>query len=279
LKKAMARQRNRLVYLGLMGRAFRMRPGETRLANSVWAIGLFLLILAAWQFAVRAFQVPDIILPSPTDIAEYFVRRNRLFITHLWPTLIQTIWGFALAVAGGVVLAIIVSLTDFGRRAVMPLLVVAQIVPKIAVAPLFMLWFGLGDLSRVLIAFLVAFFPMVINTASGLSSVDEEVVLLGRAFARSQWKFFLKIQLPHALPYIFDGMKVSITLAIIGVIVAEFVSSQSGLGYLIMFGNGRLDTPMMMTAIMVLSAMGLALYGVVSLLGRVVVYWRNPNEV
>ena len=131
----------------------------------------------------RGFHIPDIILPTPTDIAHYFARRDQLFITHLWPTLIQTIWGFVLAVVGGVLLAIVVSLTEFGRRAVMPLLVVAQIVPKIAVAPLLMLWFGLGDLSRVLIAFLVAFFPMVINTASGLSSVDQEVVLLGRAFA------------------------------------------------------------------------------------------------
>jgi NitT/TauT family transport system permease protein len=160
----------------------------------------------------------------------------------------------------------------------MPLLVVAQIVPKIAIAPLFMLWFGLGDLSRVLIAFLVAFFPIVINTVSGLSSVDENVVLLGRAFARSRWKFFLKIQFPHALPYIFDGMKVAITLAIIGVIVAEFVSSQRGLGYLIMFGNGRLDTVMMMAAIVVLSVMGLALYGLIALLARVVVYWREGGR-
>jgi NitT/TauT family transport system permease protein len=175
-------------------------------------------------------------------------------------------------------LAILVSLTEFGRRAVMPLLVVAQIVPKIAVAPLLMLWFGLGDLSRVLIAFLVAFFPMVINTASGLGSVSQEVTLLGRAYARGPWQFFWKIQFPHALPYVFDGMKVSITLAVIGVIVAEFVSSQRGLGYLIMFANGRLDTVMMMTSIAVLSAIGLLLYAVIALVARVVVYWGASSE-
>jgi NitT/TauT family transport system permease protein len=267
------------VYLALMGRSLAARQGETRVRGALWAFGLFLFILVIWQFTVSFFRIPDIILPSPTDIAHYLIRRDSLFISHLWPTLLQTIWGFVLAVAGGIVLAVIVALTEFGRRAVMPLLVVAQIVPKIAVAPLLMLWFGLGDLSRVLIAFLVAFFPIVINTVSGLSSVDHNVVLLGRAFARSRWKFFLKIQLPHAVPYLFDGMKVSITLAIIGVIVAEFVSSQRGLGYLIMFGNGRLDTAMMMTAIVVLSLMGLALYGVIALFARMVVYWRNPNEV
>jgi NitT/TauT family transport system permease protein len=131
----------------------------------------------------------------------------------------------------------------------------------------------------VLIAFLIAFLPIVINTVSGLTSVSAEIVLLGRAFARSRWHFFWKIQLPHALPHIFDGMKISITLAIIGVIVAEFVSSQRGLGYLIMFANGRLDTVMMMASIAVLSVVGLALYAMIALVARVVVYWGAPNEV
>jgi NitT/TauT family transport system permease protein len=275
----MTRPHGKHVYFALMRRSLAPRQGETGVSSALWASALFLVILVIWQVTVKFFKIPDIILPSPTDIAYYLIRRDSLFISHLWPTLLQTIWGFMLAVAGGVVLAVIVALTEFGRRAVMPLLVVAQIVPKIAVAPLFMLWFGLGDLSRVLIAFLVAFFPIVINTVSGLNSVDHNLVLLGRAFARTRWKFFLKIQLPHAVPYLFDGMKVSITLAIIGVIVAEFVSSQHGLGYLIMFGNGRLDTEMMMSAIAVLSVMGLALYAVIALLARTLVYWRNLNEV
>ena len=275
----MARQRRRFVYLRLITRSLAPHPDETHLASTGWAVGLFVLLVVLWQLAVRALHIQDIILPAPTDIVHYLVRRHDLFLTHLGPTLLQTIWGFLLAVVGGVLLAIAVSLTEFGRRAVMPLLVVAQIVPKIAVAPLLMLWFGLGDLSRVLIAFLVAFFPMVINTASGLDSVDREVALLGRAFARNRWAFFRKIQFPHALPYIFDGMKVSVTLAIIGVIVAEFVSSQRGLGYLIMFANGRLDTVMMMAAIVVLSVIGLALYGIVALLARVVVYWGAGKEV
>jgi NitT/TauT family transport system permease protein len=268
----------KFIYLRLMSRSLAPQRGESWFANVVWALGLFGVVLVGWQLAVRLLRIPDILLPSPTDIGEYLIRRDQLFVKHLWPTLLQTIEGFLLAVVGGVALAVVVSLTAFGRRAVMPLLVVAQIVPKIAVAPLFMLWFGLGDLSRVLIAFTVAFFPMVINTASGLNSVGRDVQLLGRAFARSRWALFAKIQFPHALPYIFDAMKVSITLAIIGVIVAEFVSSQRGLGYLIMFANGQLDTTMMMTAIVVLSAMGLALYAVIAVLARVFVYWRIPNE-
>ena len=274
----MPNRSSRAVYLKLMARALTMRRSEGAWIGSFWALGLFCLLLLAWQAAVLVLAIPEIILPSPTAIADYLVRRNELFLRHTWPTLIQTVLGFGLAVLGGILLAILVSLTEIGRRGIMPLLVIAQIVPKIAVAPLLMLWFGLGDLSRVLIAFLIAFFPIVINTVSGLGSISREIELLGRAFARSRWELFWKIQLPHALPYIFDGMKVSITLAIIGVIVAEFVSSQRGLGYLIIFANGRLDTVMMMTSITVLSAVGLALYGVIALAARVVVYWGAPKE-
>ena len=269
---------SRGVYLKLMCRSLAVRPSEIAWASAFWAFGLFCLLLLLWQAAVLLLRIPEIILPTPVAIADYLVRRNQLFLRHTWPTLIQTVLGFGLAVVGGILLAILVSLTEIGKRGIMPLLVIAQIVPKIAVAPLFMLWFGLGDLSRVLIAFLIAFFPIVINTVSGLGSVSQEIVLLGRAFARSRWELFWKIQLPHALPYIFDGMKVSVTLAIIGVIVAEFVSSQSGLGYLIMFANGRLDTVMMMTSITVLSVVGLALYGVIALAARVFVYWGAAKE-
>jgi NitT/TauT family transport system permease protein len=214
------------VYLKLMWRS--LAPSrKVQSSDVLWPMALFAAIVLAWEGAVRTLAVPDIILPAPSAIAAYLLRRDDLFLNHLWPTLMQTIEGFALAVIGGILLAILVSLTEIGRRGIMPLLVIAQIIPKIAVAPLLMLWFGLGDLSRVLIAVLVSFFPMVINTASGLESVSEEVTLLGRSLSRSRRQFFMKIQLPHALPYIFDGMKVAITLAVIGVIVAEFVSSHT----------------------------------------------------
>jgi NitT/TauT family transport system permease protein len=177
----MTDHRSRAVYLRLMCRSLTQRSGMAAWANAAWAFGLFCLLLAAWQVAVDALRISDVILPSPAQIADYFVRRNQLFLKHMWPTLIQTVLGFGLAVVGGILLAILVSLTEVGKRGIMPLLVVAQIVPKIAVAPLLMLWFGLGDLSRILIAFLIAFFPIVINTVSGLGSVREEIALLGRA--------------------------------------------------------------------------------------------------
>jgi NitT/TauT family transport system permease protein len=247
--------------------------------NVAWPIGLFLLALIAWEAFVRIWDISIILLPPPSKVFEYIYLRWSLFVLHMWPTLLQTVWGFALAVVGGILLAIVASLTEIGRRGLMPMLVVAQIVPKVALAPLLMLWFGLGDLSRVLIAFLIAFFPMVINTASGLTSVDHDVVLLGRWLTRSRWKSFFKIQIPHALPYIFDGMRVSITLAVTGVIVAEFVTSQRGLGYLILFANGNLDAVLMLAAIIVLSIVGLTLYGIVAVMDSFLVYWRSEDRL
>src|ERR1700680_5004718 len=187
----MPNRSSRAVYLKLMARSLAMRRSEGAWISSFWALGFFCLLLLAWQAAVLVLAIPEIILPSPTAIADYLIRRNELFLRHTWPTLIQTVLGCGLAVLGGILLAILVSLTQIGRRGIMPLLVIAQIIPKIAVAPLLMLWFGLGDLSRVLIAILVSFFPMVINTASGLESVSEEVTLLGRSLSRSRRQFFM----------------------------------------------------------------------------------------
>lgn len=267
-------------YVRLMAHSLRPQRGHGASLTSglLWPVALFALVLVLWEAYVRAFDVAEFVLPGPILVVEYTVRRFDLFVTHAWPTLYQTVLGFLLAVVGGVLLAIVVFFSEVGRKGIMPLLVVAQIIPKIAIAPLIMLWFGLGDFSRILIAFLIAFFPMVINTASGFQSVGEELHLLGRAFSKTRLETFRKIQLPHALPHIFDGMKISITLAVIGVVVAEFVSSQRGLGYLIIFANGLLDTVMMMASIIVLSVVGIALYMVIAILDRVFVYWRAPAD-
>jgi NitT/TauT family transport system permease protein len=177
-----------------------------------------------------------------------------------------------------VVVAVLLTYSEIVRKGFYPLIVVSQIVPKVAVAPLFVVWFGLGDLSRLLLAFLIAFFPIVINTVTGLTSVDDDFVRMARAYMGTRRQIFTKIRLPHALPLIFGGMKISITLAVIGVVVAEFVAAQRGIGYLIVMANGLLDTPLMMAAIAALSLMGLALYGVVAGLERLVVYWQVRTE-
>jgi NitT/TauT family transport system permease protein len=243
-----------------------------------WPLAVSLVILLAWEQTVAALRVKAVLLPRPSVIAGAAWRQGPLILEHMWPTFYQIVLGFLLALAGGVLVAVLITYSEIVRKGFYPLIVVLQIVPKVAVAPLFVVWFGLGDLSRLLLAFLIAFFPIVINTAAGLTSVDDDFVRMARACMGSRRQIFTKIRLPHALPLIFGGMKISITLAVIGVVVAEFVAAQRGIGYLIVMANGLLDTPLMMAAIAALSAMGLVLYGAVAGLERLVVYWHVRTE-
>lgn len=253
------------------------RRGSGR-GSVAWPVGVSAAALVVWEFVVDALKVKSVVLPAPTAIAQVMVARSDLLLEHLWPTFYQTVLGFALSVVGGVLVAVLITYSRVVRNGFYPLIVISQIVPKISVAPLFVIWFGMGNVSRLLLALMIAFFPMVINTAAGLQSVDEDYLNMARAYMGKRWQIFAKIRLPHAMPYIFSGMKISITLAVIGVIVAEFVASQRGIGYLIVFANGLLDTPLMMAAIATLSVMGLALYAVIAGVERVVVYWQAPSE-
>src|SRR4029077_9771513 len=170
---------------------------------------------------VRALGVKPVLLPRPTLIAQVLWTKGPLILEHLWPTLSEIVLGFLLSVVGGVLVAVLVTYSRIARKGFYPLIVVSQIVPKVAVAPLLVVWFGLGGTSRLLLAFLIAFFPMVINTATGLASVDDDFVSMARAYRGGRWEFSPKTPLPHALPLVFGGMKISITLAVIGVVVAE----------------------------------------------------------
>jgi NitT/TauT family transport system permease protein len=172
-----------------------------------------------------------------------------------------------------------VSFSRFFREAVYPLIIAFQVVPKVALAPVFILWFGLGGTSRLVLAFFIAFFPMVVNTFTGLNSVDPTMIRMARAFHASRFTIFRKIQLPHAMPFIFSGLKISITFAVIGIVVAEFVTAQEGLGYLIVFSEGNLDTPMMMGALVVLSVVGVLLYGAVVGLEKLCIWWEPEREL
>lgn len=261
----------------MLEKTFKRLHGQlSQVDRQLWLLPALttIALLAIWEIAVRVYKITPVILPAPSTIYGVFVDRHDLLLANLWPTFYQIVIGFGLSVLGGVLVAIAITHSKIFERSAYPMIVVAQIIPKVAVAPLLVLWFGMGDLSRLALAFLVAFFPMVVNTAVGLSSVDDDTVRLARSYMGSRTKIFTKIRLPTALPSIFAGMKISITLAVIGVIVAEFVASQQGIGYLIIWSNGLLDTPMMFAAIILLSVVGLLLYGLISTIERVVVYWQ-----
>ena len=243
-----------------------------------WPILVTLLLLLAWELSVRTLGIRSIILPPPSAVFEVIMLRYDLLLAHLWPSLYLTVLGFLLSVVGGVLVAVLITYSTIVRKGFYPVIVVSQVIPKISIAPLFIVWFGTGTMSSLLLAFLVAFFPMTINAAMGFESIDEDIHRMARTFMGSRWQIFWKIRMPNALPYIFGGMKISITLAIIGVIVSEFVASQEGIGYLIKLAGGLLDTPLMLAAIVVLSISGLVLYAIIVNAETWTVYWQPPSE-
>ncbi|HEV2303683.1 MAG TPA: ABC transporter permease [Stellaceae bacterium] len=254
------------------------RPGR-RLGDAAWPLGIGLAALLLWEALCRGLGVRAILLPPPSAILFSMISRWSLLFDNLWPSLYLTALAFLLSVAGGVFFAILITYSKIVRKGFYPIIVVSQVIPKISIAPLFIVWFGTGATSSLLLAFLISFFPMTINAAIGFQTVDEEVVNMARSFTGSRWQIFCKIRLPNAMPHLFGGMKISITLAIIGVIVSEFVASQRGIGYLIKLSGGLLDTPLMMAAIAELSLAGLVLYGLIAWAERRVIYWQPGARV
>jgi len=240
---------------------------------------IFFVMLVLWQVIVILLKVPQAILPTPLVIIETMAKHWELLMIHSWPTLSECLMGFGLAVVVGMGLGISLAFFPKFHNSVYPLIVAFQVVPKVALAPLFIVWFGLGTLSRVLLAFVIAFFPMVVNTYAGILSTDPLMVRMAHSFNANRWTVFCKIEFPNALPYIFSGLKIGITFAVIGIIVAEFVTAQKGLGYLIVFAEGNIDTPLLMAAITVLSVSGVVLYAAIVALEKMVVTWDVGQDL
>jgi NitT/TauT family transport system permease protein len=245
------------------------------IATPLWPTTVFFLLLVAWEVYVRVSGILPVILPAPSDVATYMWKQSDLLLENAWPTVYQCLLGFALAVIGGVAIAVVITQFTAIRRGFYPLVVGIALIPKISVAPLFTLWFGAGSVARVSLVFFIAFFPMVVSPASGLMSVDSGLLRMARAFGATKSQIFWTLRVPSALPYVFDGMKIAMSLAVIGIIVAEFVTADQGLGYLIIFATGLLDTTMMLSAVILLSIIGLGLYFAIEAAGKVSVYWQN----
>ncbi|MBI2370646.1 MAG: ABC transporter permease [Deltaproteobacteria bacterium] len=252
---------------GLPGRG----PGRREIL--VPTATLVLLVLA-WEAAVAAFQISPIILPPPSAALLFIGKNLKLLLAHTYATTHEILLGFLLAIAVGLVLSIVMIHSKIMSEALYPLLVLSQVLPKVAVAPLLLLWLGYGMLPKVVIAFTIAFFPIVINGVSGLTNIDPEMLDLLKVLKASRWQVFVKIRIKNALPYIFDGLKIAITLAVIGAIVAEFIGGDTGLGYLIIVSNSTINTTMMFAALIVLSALGMLLFALIMVVERVAVPWH-----
>lgn len=242
------------------------------------SLGLFAVLLLAWQLAGSVFGIREYLLPGPVSVVRAALSRTIPWPTHLTITTLEILGGFAVAGLAGVLLGVAVAWSPVAARALMPFLVFVNTLPKVAVAPLFLLWLGYGIVPNILIAALIGFFPVVINTAVGLTQVDEELLDLGRVFGAPTWKVFLKIRLPNALPYVLSALKITATAAVVGAVVGEFVASQAGLGMVIVNAQTNLNTPVAFAALMWISIVGLVLYGLVGLVARWWAPWAETGS-
>ena len=242
------------------------------------SLGLFAVLLLAWQLAGPVFGIREYLLPGPVSVVRAALSRTIPWPTHLTITTLEILGGFAVAGLAGVLLGVAVAWSPVAARALMPFLVFVNTLPKVAVAPLFLLWLGYGIVPNILIAALIGFFPVVINTAVGLTQVDEELLDLGRVFGAPTWKVFLKIRLPNALPYVLSALKITATAAVVGAVVGEFVASQAGLGMVIVNAQTNLNTPVAFAALVWISIVGLVLYGLVGLVARWWAPWAETGS-
>lgn len=244
------------------------RETRARVSSVVYPTALVIALLLLWEAVTRVFGIPRFLLPPPSLVLLSLVDHAALLLTHTWITTLEIVFGFALSIVVGVPLALAIFLWPPFARSIFPLLVSSQAMPKVAVAPLLLVWFGFGLLPKVLIAFLIAFFPVVINTAVGLGSMEREKIYLARSMGLSGTATFFKIRLPNAMPSIFGGLKISVTLAVVGAVVGEFVGGDAGLGYLLMVANGSMDTALLFADLLVLTVLGVVLFMLVELAER-----------
>ena len=238
----------------------------------------FALILTVWQGYVDLFHVSKIVLPSPLDILQVSWRRYDLLLNETWPTFLESIYGFILAIVIGIPMAVCVANSRLLNLSLYPILIATQSVPKVAVAPIILVWFGLGLESKLAIAFLVAFFPIVVDTATGLQATPPGLIELGRSLRASRWQMFWKVQFPAALPFVFSGAKVAVTLAVIGAVIGEFVGSVNGLGNLLLSANSQLDGPLAWAALVWLSVLGIVLFVAVVLAEKLIMPWDEAGH-
>jgi NitT/TauT family transport system permease protein len=241
---------------------------------------LIAVFLAVWEAVVRVFEIPMFILPTPSSVFTALYRgiASSLYVDHVWITLTETLMGFVLGTSLAFLLGTVIALSRPVEYFLYPFVVMFQAMPKVALAPLIIVWFGLGLTSKVVNAALVAFFPLMVNTIVGLRSAEEDKVNLMKSLAASRTQIFWMLQLPNAMPYIFAGLEIAMIFALIGAIVAEFVGAQSGLGMLIQSMNFTMDVAGQFSVLLLLSLLGLMLNGIVIGVRRRVLFWDASQK-
>jgi NitT/TauT family transport system permease protein len=252
-----------------------------RVPEITYSVLVFIGLLVVWQVVVKVFDVSTILVPAPTAVLDSLVDgfRDGTLVTQSLVTLKEILIGFGIAVGSALVFAVLITQFRAVERVLFPLLILTQTIPKVAMAPLLIVWFGIGISSKVLTVALIAFFPLLINAVLGFRSAAHEQAEMLRSFGASRAQVMRHLQIPSALPHIFAGLEVAVILSVTGAVVAEFVGSSQGLGYLIQASNFTLDVARTFAVIVVLSAIGIALHAVVVQLGKWLVFWTaTPTD-
>ncbi|WP_020556223.1 ABC transporter permease [Embleya scabrispora] len=253
------------------------RSGSLFVSIAAPALSMF-GVIGLWWLATIVFEIDSFLLPSPKDVVEAFLRQPDYLMDQTWVTVMETVEGFLLAIVAGVPIALLIARSELLERMIYPLLVAVQAIPKIAVAPILVVWMGFGSTPKVAMVFLVCFFPVVISTASGMKSTPSELAELLRSLNAGRAQDFFKLRVPYALPQIFVGLKVAISLAVIGSVIAEFVGASAGLGFVIVQSGASADTALAFAAMGLLSVVSIVLYYALVLLEKRLLPWAEENR-
>lgn len=247
-----------------------------RLLNVAWLRPFLFLVfmVLAWDLAIRIFRIPPYQIPAPGDVVKVLWSDWPELLGQALPTAYATMAGFLLSAAFGIPMAMLIAGSRTVESYVYPLLVFSQSIPKVAIAPLFVVWFGFGIFPKIISAFLLGFFPVVVSAVQGFKSVDPDMIDLARAMKGNRFDVFCAVNLPHAMPAIFSGLKVSVTLAVVGAVVGEFVGSNSGIGYVLQRSIGTFDLPTMFAALVILALLGVVLFWVVDRIEHFIIPWH-----
>ncbi|MEU7577289.1 ABC transporter permease [Streptomyces sp. NPDC041068] len=265
------------------GVAERERPSLGRrtagAAEKSWRpLALLIVCFGVWWAIAATGAVEAYLVPSPGATLDVVLDKPDYLWQHSWVTTYETLLGFGIAVVVGITSAVLMVASTTVEKTLYPILLFAQVVPKIAIAPLFVVWLGFGIAPKILIAVLIAFFPVVISMVTGLKAVDPEMLQLSATMGARPWQTFLKIRFPASLPYLFSGLKVAVTLAVTGAVVGEFVGANEGLGYVILQANGNLDTPMLFAGLLVMSLIGVVLFVLVEIAEKLLLPWHASRR-
>ena len=242
---------------------------------------VFVVFVALWEWVVRQWSVPAFIAPTPSAVVRSLAGgiRSGVYLEHFWVTLGEALAGFLIAAVTGIALGAVIAQSRLVERTVYPYLVALQTLPKIAIAPLIIVWAGFGLSSKVIIAALVAFFPVLVNVIVGLKTIDAGKLELMRSLRASRWQTFRLVTFPNALPFVFAGLDIAVVFSVLGAIVGEFVGSQRGLGNLILQFNMTLDIAGVFAVLIMLSLMGVALHLIMQAIQRRIIFWAEPDDV